>query len=143
MTESAPNVELKWVEGLQFVGQANGSGHALIIDGDPNSGGLDTGIRPMEAMLLSLASCSAMDIVSIMKKKQQDLRSFRVEVRGTRADEHPRRWTHIELTYVFTGKDISPQAAARSIELSETKYCGAIASVNAEIVTSFRIEEPA
>ena len=141
MTDSRPNAELKWVEGLQFVAQANESGAAFIMDGSPDHGGLDTGVRPMEALLLSLAGCSAMDVISVMLKKRQDVRAFRVLVRGERAAEHPRRWTNIALEYVFTGKNLSAEAAARAIELSETKYCGVIATLNAELTSSYTLHE--
>jgi len=141
MTDSGPDVEVKWVEGLQFVAQANGSRAAFIMDGSSDHGGLDTGVRPMEALLLSLAGCSAMDVISVMLKKRQDVRDFAVRVRGERAAEHPRRWTKIALEYVFTGKNLSAEAAERSIELSQTKYCGVTATLNAEITSSYTLRE--
>jgi putative redox protein len=141
MADSRPAAELKWVEGLQFVAQANDSGAAFIMDGSLDHGGLDTGVRPMEALLLSLAGCSAMDVISVMLKKRQDVRAFRVLVRGERAAEHPRRWTKIMIEYVFTGKNLSAEAAARSIELSETKYCGVTATLNAELTSSYILHE--
>jgi len=141
--DQKPDVEVKWVEGLQFVAQANDSQAAFIMDGSPDHGGLDSGVRPMEALLLSLAGCSAMDVLSVMQKKRQDVRGFRVLVSGERAEEHPKRWTKIHLEYVFTGVGLSGEAAARAIELSQTKYCGVTATLNAEITSSYRLVEVA
>jgi putative redox protein len=143
MDEKRPDAEIKWIEGLQFVAQANDSQAAFIMDGAPGHCGLGTGVRPMEALLLSLAGCSAMDVISIMQKKRQDVRAFRVLVRGERAAEHPRRWVKIALEYVFTGVGLSAEAAARAIELSITKYCSVTATLNAEITTSFQLIEVA
>ncbi|MEN6479513.1 MAG: OsmC family protein [Anaerolineales bacterium] len=141
MTEEQPNVEVKWVEGLQFLAQANGSHGAFVVDGTPDLGGLGTGVRPMEALLASLASCTGMDVISVLRKKRQDVRAFRVLVRGERAQEHPRRWVKINLEYVVTGVGLSEEAVARAIELSLTKYCGVRATLNAEITSTYRLIE--
>ncbi|MGI6375836.1 MAG: OsmC family protein [Anaerolineae bacterium] len=141
MNERQPNAQVKWIEGLQFVAQASDSHAAFVMDGSADHGGLDSGVRPMEALLLSLAGCSAMDVISVMLKKRQDVRGFRVLATGERAEEHPRRWTKIHLEYVFTGVGLSGDAAARSIELSLTKYCGVTASLNSEISSSYRLIE--
>jgi putative redox protein len=132
--------EVTWVEGLQFVGHGEVSGATFVLDGAPEDGGANRGARPMEALLISLASCTGMDAISILRKKRQEVTGFRVHARGIRADEHPRRYVRIELEYVVRGRDISEVAVARSIELSQTKYCGVTASLNAEIVHTYRIE---
>jgi putative redox protein len=95
----------------------------------------------MEALLLSLAGCTGMDVVSVLRKKRQHVTGFYVRVSGTRATEHPKRYVRIKLEYVVRGHDVSEHAVARAIELSQSKYCGVTASLNSEIVTSFRIEE--
>jgi len=129
-----------WVEGLQFVAHGERSGATIVLDGAAQHGGLDRGARPMEALLLSLASCTGMDVISILRKKRQVVTGFWVHARGIRAEEHPKRFVRIELEYVVRGRDVSEAAVARSIELSKTKYCGVTASLNAEIVHSYRIE---
>ena len=130
-----------WVEGLQFVGSGLSSSSSFVLDGDVEHGGLGSGMRPMEALLVSLAGCTAMDVISILRKKQQSVTAFRVNVTGFRADEYPRPYERIELEYVVRGHGVSETAVARSIELSQTKYCGVTATLNAEIVATYRIEE--
>jgi putative redox protein len=133
--------EMRWVTGLQFVGRGLASNGPVVMDGAVENGGLGSGIRPMEALLTSLASCSGMDVISILQKKRQRVTGFTVEVEGQRADEHPRRYVHIALTYVVRGHGVDEAAVARAVELSLTKYCGVTASLNSEIVSSYRIEE--
>lgn len=140
-SDDAYGAKLTWTEGLQFVGQAVVSGAAIVLDGAPEHGGLGSGVRPMESLLISLASCTGMDVVSILRKKRQRVTGFCVNVRGFRAEEHPRRYVRIELEYIVRGWDISERAVARSIELSQTKYCGVTASLNSEITHAFRIEQ--
>jgi putative redox protein len=132
---------LKWVEGLQFLAHGGVTDSWLIMDGKKEFGGLESGVRPMEALLLSLAGCTGMDVISVLQKKRQKITAFTVNVRGERADEHPRRYVRIELEYVVRGVDVSEAAVARSIELSQNKYCGVTASLNSEITHTYRIEE--
>ncbi len=115
-------VVTKMVEGLQMVGRSS-SGHAIVIDQVKEVAGLDQGPQPMELFLMSLASCTGMDVISIMKKKRQDLRGFWVEAEGERAEEHPKVYTKIKLKFYFEGKNISKEAVERSIFLSQNKYC--------------------
>ena len=140
MAEPSPyGATLRWTEGLQFVATASGSNHAIVLDGSPEVGGADTGMRPMEALLCALGSCTAMDVISVLQKKRLDVRAFEVLVNGQRADEHPKRYTQITLTFVVTGHDIAEAAVERAIELSQIKYCGATASLNAEIDYTYEI----
>jgi len=141
VSDTQPAVEVKWVEGMQFVAQANASQSAFVIDGSTDSGGFGTGVRPMEALLASLAACSAMDLVVVMRKKRLDLRSLRVLVTGERAEEHPRRWTKVHLEYVVSGVGLTDEAIARAIDLSLNRYCSVAASLSAEITSSYRLTE--
>ncbi|MHB0858655.1 MAG: OsmC family protein [Anaerolineae bacterium] len=129
-----------WVEGLQFVGFADTSGTAIVLDGAPTHGGLGSSVRPMEALLLSLASCTGMDVLSILQKKRQDITAFRVNAHGVRAAEWPKQFVRIELEFVARGRAIQEDALARAIELSQTKYCGVTASLKSEITSTYRIE---
>jgi putative redox protein len=138
--ESVYEAEVTWVEGLQFVGHGEVSGTTIVLDGAPEHGGSSRGARPMEALLISLAGCTGMDVISILRKKRQKVTGFWVNARGMRADEHPRRYVRIELEYVVRGRDVSEAAVARSIELSQTKYCAVTGSLNAEMVHTYRIE---
>ncbi len=105
-------------DGLRFVGSV-GSGHQLVLD----DGNGDTGARPAELVPLALAGCTAMDVISILRKKRQDVRGYSVESAGAQMDAHPNAFTRIDVTHVVTGVGIDPSALARAIELSATKYC--------------------
>jgi putative redox protein len=141
MAKAVNKARLTWIEGLQFVGHAERSGAAMVLDGDPELGGLGSAVRPTEALLFALGGCMAMDVISVLRKKRQKVTAFHVEAQGTRAEEHPRRYEAIALEFVVRGWDISEQAVARAIELSHTKYCSVTASVNAEVSVSYRIEQ--
>jgi putative redox protein len=98
---------------------------------------------PMELLLVSVAACTAVDVVSILEKKRQDVTDYRVEITGERRDEHPRAFTKMNVHHIVYGRNVSEQAVARAIELSDTKYCSVAASVRptVEIRTSFEIVE--
>src|SRR5262245_1651245 len=96
---------------------------AIQLDADPESGGQDKGIRPARLLLTALAGCMGMDIISILRKKKQQVQAFEVSVKGDRASEHPMVYTHIWVKVQVTGKQIDPSAVTRAIELSLTKYC--------------------
>ena len=130
--EEIKKVVVKMVEGLQMVGRS-GSGHAIVVDQMPDVAGLNQGPQPMELLLISLASCTGMDVISIMKKKRQDLRGFWVEVEGERAEEHPKVYTKIRLKFMFEGKNISKDAVERSIYLSQNKYCPVTAMLRGSV----------
>jgi len=97
----------------------------------------------MELLLVALGSCSAVDVVSILTKKRQDVSAYRVEVRGERRDEHPRSYKRMAVHHIVTGRNISEQSVAQAIQLSEEKYCSVAATLRptAEIVSSFEIIE--
>jgi putative redox protein len=101
------------------------------------------GPEPLRLLLLSLASCTAMDVISILRKKRQEVSSLAVEVQGRRVDEHPRVYDHVEVIYRISGKEVDAKALERAIELSETRYCPVMAMVSktAEIVSRYEIEQ--
>jgi len=121
-----------------------------IFDGTPTSGftvRMDgagkAGPSPMELVLLGLAGCTGADVIDILRKKRQEVTSLEVRVHGERAAEHPRKYTHVEVNFVVTGRGVDPQAVRRSIELSETKYCSVSATLrdSAQITTRFEVHE--
>lgn len=116
-------------QGMSFTGSAD-SGFSVDLGTSPAVGGDDDGFRPMELMLVSLAGCTAMDVISILRKKRQTVTGFEVQVNAERAKEHPKVFTEIFLTYVVHGTGIDPAAVERSIELSTTKYCSAHAMLS-------------
>ena len=122
-----------------FIGISPG-GHAQVIETNKERGSAAT---PMELLLLALGGCTAVDVVSILKKKREQVTDYRVEVSGTRRDEHPRAFTRMEVRHVVTGRGVSEKAVAQAVELSETKYCSVAATLRpgVEIVTTYEIIE--
>ena len=116
--------QVTWNGGMQFEGTAD-SGHKLILDSSPDVGGADSGFRPMELMAISLAGCTAMDVISILRKKRQEITAFEVKVDAPRAKEHPHVFTEMTVTYVLRGRGIDAAAVERAMQLSEEKYCPA------------------
>ncbi len=129
-----------WRGGLAFEGITE-AGQTVPMDSPAAPGG-PSGPSPMELLLISLAGCTAMDVVSILRKKRQDVTGLEINIVGDRVDEHPKRYTDIELEFVIRGRDVDPGAVARAIELSEDKYCSISAGLRpkATIVSRFRIE---
>lgn len=130
----AIQAQLKWINDMQFIARA-GDGPAVVID-NPESRG---GPSPMQLVLMGVAGCIAMDVISIMQKKRADIDAFQVNITGERAEDHPKRYTNIQIEFVLHGKDIKPKAAEQAIQLSEMKYCSAIASLNASFESTYRI----
>jgi putative redox protein len=133
--------KVKWIDGLQFVGQS-GSGHAIVMDaGKDATGGADTGMRPMELLLIGLGGCSGMDVASVLQKKKQQISGVEANVLGQKAEDHPQKYTAIEIEFVVTGKNISEDAVSKAVELSMTKYCSVKATLEstAKVSYSYRI----
>jgi putative redox protein len=131
MTISA---NIKWTDGMQFVARA-GNGPAVVLD----SGEGGSGPSPMEMVLIGVAGCSAVDVIMIMQKKRARVTGFEVNITGERAEEYPQRYSEVGIEYVLKGENIKPKAVEQAIQLSETKYCGALASLNADFKTTYRI----
>lgn len=113
---------VRWTNGMQFLGQS-GSNHAVVMDTKADHGGANTAPTPMELVLIALAGCTGMDVVSLLKKMRADFSRFEIKVKGERREEHPKTFTRIDLEYVVYGKDVNEQAVKRAIELSQEKYC--------------------
>ena len=117
---------IKWLDSVAFEA-SSGSGHSLVLDGSPEHGGRNAGIRPMEAMLIGLGGCSAFDVVTMLKKGRQEITGCVVELEANRADAIPSVFTDITMKYVVTGRGVSTNRVARAVELSAEKYCSASA----------------
>jgi putative redox protein len=113
-----------WDKGLSFKGRAD-SGFELSLGTDPELGGANDGFRPLELMAISLAGCTAMDVISIMVKKKQEVTAFKVNVNTKQAEEFPKVFTQAVITYEVSGHSVEETALLRAIELSATKYCPA------------------
>ena len=133
---------IKWVDNVQFVAET-GSGHAVVIDGAPEYGGRNAGVRPMELVLAGAASCTAFDVVLMLKKSRQNFTSLNVDADAVRAETDPKVFTAIKLTFKLSGKGLDPAAVERAVKLSKEKYCSATAMLGktAEITTEIIITE--
>lgn len=128
--------KIHYVEGLQFVGTSS-SGHALVMDGDPAAGGQNSGPRPMELLLLGIGGCSGMDVISILKKKKQDVTGIEIAVKGEKAEDYPKKFTDITLEFAVRGRNISEEAVKRAVELSMNKYCSVKATLEGTAKVNF------
>ena len=125
------------LEKMQFESELNG--HKITIDAGPKSGGEDTGPRPKPLMLLSLAGCTAMDVVSILRKMRVEPDDFNVEVQADQTDEHPKHYHKMHVIYSFEGKDLPPDKIKKAVNLSEERYCGVSAVYKKAVQMSLEI----
>lgn len=115
---------IKWVEEAMFIGES-GSGHCVVMDGPPEIGGRNLGIRPMEMLLIGVGACSSVDVVSILKKARQQVSGCEAKVEATRVDAIPAVFEKIHMHFIVTGKDLDDGKVKRAVELSAEKYCSA------------------
>ncbi len=113
---------VKWIENSTFVAQS-GSGHSVVLDGPPEAGGQNLGVRPMEMVLMGLGGCTAFDVVDILKKKREQVSGCVVEIEAERAETTPKVFTKIHVRYIVSGKNIKEESVKRAVELSAEKYC--------------------
>ena len=133
---------VKWIDGVSFVGEAE-SGHAVVLDGPPEAGGRNIGMRPMEMVLVGMGGCTAFDVVSILQKARQPVSDCRVELRAERADEIPKVFTRIHVHFVVSGQGLKAAQVERAVKLSAEKYCSAsiMLGKTASITHDFEIIE--
>ncbi len=115
---------VKWVQDVMFVGES-GSGHAVVMDGAPEAGGRNLGLRPMEMVLLGVGGCTSFDVVAILKKARQGVVDCVAELEAERAQTEPKVFTKIHIHFVVKGKGLKEEHVKRAIELSAEKYCSA------------------
>ncbi len=135
---------VKWVEGMSFLGESE-SGHTFLMDGAPEAGGRNLGVRPMEAVLLGTGGCTAFDVVLILKRARVQVTDCVVELQAERAVEDPKVFTKIHFHFVVTGNQLKPEVVERAIRLSAEKYCSAsfMLGKTAELTHDFEIREVA
>lgn len=134
---------IKWVENALFVGES-GSGHCIVMDGPPEDGGKNLGVRPMEMLLLGLGGCTAFDVVHILKKGRHRVEDCQVEIAAERAESVPRVFDKIHIHYRITGQGLSDAIVRRAVQLSAEKYCSAsiMLGKSASITHDYEIIEP-
>lgn len=118
-----------WKKGLSFTGKGLATGFSLPLGADPKVGGENDGFRPTELVLVGLAGCTAMDVISILLKKRIAVTGFEVKSHGERSATEPKAFTSFSLEYIVKGKNIDHADVERAVELSETKYCSVMATL--------------
>ncbi|MEK6725706.1 MAG: OsmC family protein [Deltaproteobacteria bacterium] len=138
------DVNVHWTGEMQFVGESVDTGHSLVMDADQEHGGRNSGFRPMHLLLVALGGCTGMDVISIMKKKRQEVTALTINIGGERQDiEDPHVYTRISVEYVLKGNKLSEPAVERAVKLSEEKYCSVMATLRplAKIDIVWRISD--
>jgi putative redox protein len=115
---------IKWVQDATFLGES-GSGHAVVMDGPPDYGGRNLGVRPMEMLLLGMGGCASFDVVLILNRSRQAITDCVAEIEAERAGQEPKVFTAIHVHFIVTGKELDEKRVARAVELSAEKYCSA------------------
>ena len=133
---------VKLLENVSFVAQS-GSGHSVVMDGPPDDGGQNLGVRPMEMLLMGLGGCTAFDVMLILRRGRQDVTDCVVELEAERADEPPKVFTRIHVHFIVTGRALAEKHVKRAVELSAEKYCSAsfMLAKTAEITHDYEIVE--
>ncbi len=135
--------KIKWVEEMTFVGES-GSGHSVLMDGPPELGGRNLGIRPMEMILLGLGGCTSFDVMHILKRARQSVTDCVVEMEADRAESNPKVFTRIHVHFIVSGEDLKENQVKRAVELSAEKYCSAsimLAQAGVVITHDYEIHE--
>jgi putative redox protein len=132
------------LEGLAFQAHS-GTGHTFMLDASEDVGGVNRGARPTEVVLLALGACTGMDVVSILRKKRQDITGYDVQLAGQKVEGHPAIFTEITIEHIVRGRNVVPEAVRRSIELSATKYCAVAAMLerSARLTHHYRVIDEA
>ena len=118
------NISVKWIDGMLMVGKSD-SGHAVVMDGPPEIGGENLGVRPMEMLLLGMTGCTVFDVISTLKKMREDVVDRQTQVSADRSEEYPKVFTNIHVHFVLRGKQLNPLKVDKAIKLSAEKYCSA------------------
>ena len=119
---------IKWVQDVMFLGES-GSGHSVVMDGAPDAGGRNLGVRPMELLLLGLGGCSAFDVMLILKRGREAVTDCVVDIDAERATTDPKVFTKIVMHYTVTGQGLDRKKVERAVQLSAEKYCSASAII--------------
>ncbi len=130
------HAHITYIKDMQFIGKAS-SGHEIVMDSDPSVGGHNAGVRPTELLLLGIGGCSGMDVISILRKKKQEVTGFAINVKGKRDEDYPKKFTEITIEFSIKGKNISEEAVKRAIDLSMNKYCSVKATLEGSAKISF------
>jgi putative redox protein len=133
---------VKWLDNMSFVGETE-SGHSVVMDGPPESGGRNLGARPMEMVLLGMGGCTAFDVVLILQRQRQSISDCHVELIAERASEAPKVFTKIHVHYVVKGKNLDKKKVGRAVDMTAEKYCSVsiMLSKSVDVTHDFEIIE--
>ncbi|MGA7979147.1 MAG: OsmC family protein [Chromatiaceae bacterium] len=133
---------VKWIEGVAMLGES-ASGHAVVMDGPPEHGGRNLGVRPMEMLLIGMGGCTEFDVLHILRRQRMDVTDCVVELEGERAADDPKVFTRIHVHFIVTGRGLSERQVQRAVKLSADKYCSAsiMLGAMAEITHDFEIRD--
>ena len=133
---------VKWIEGVAMLGES-GSGHAVVMDGAPDAGGRNLGVRPMEMLLIGMGGCTQFDVLMILRKTRQQVSDCVVELEAERAETDPKVFTRIHAHFIVTGRGLDPRHVERAIHLSAGKYCSGsiMLGATAEVTHDFEIRD--
>jgi putative redox protein len=132
------SITADWLDGMAFKAEVNG--HKIIMEAEPEVGGEDRGPSPKPLMLVSLAGCTGMDVISILQKMRVPVEKFRLFVQGDLTSEHPKQFYHMHIIYEFTGKDLPPDKLTKAVELSQERYCGVSATYKKALELTYEIK---
>ncbi len=133
---------VKWLDNMSFVGES-GSGHSVVMDGAPDSGGRNLAARPMEMVLIGMGGCTAFDVVMILQKSRQPIKDCIVELTAERSEEIPKVFTKIHAHYIVKGKGLSEKQVEKAVNLTAEKYCSVsiMLAATASVTHDFEIIE--
>lgn len=133
---------VKWIDNVMFAGES-GSGHSVVMDGAPEQGGRNMGIRPMEMLLIGLGGCASFDVLTMLKKGRQQVADCRAEIEAQRVDAVPAVFSEIHIKFIVTGTQLKESQVKRAVELSAEKYCSAsimLSSAGVKMIHSYQIQ---
>lgn len=130
-------VNIQWTEGMSFEGVLDG--HKIRLDATTENGGSDSGLRPKALMLVALAGCSGMDVVSLLKKMREEIESYDMTVEADMRDEHPKVYTRFHIAYHLNGANLTPEKVIKSVRMSQDTYCGVAAMLKMIAPLSYSI----
>jgi len=135
-------VSVKWRKdlGAMTLEGVGPLGKPVLMDSSPEHGGNGNGASPMELVLIALGGCTSMDVLSILRKKREEVESLEIKLSGERSADYPKEYKSVDMKYIVTGRNINPDSVARAIELSEQNYCGVAATLKKECKVSYSFE---
>jgi putative redox protein len=131
------NLDVAWKGQMKFEAELNG--HKLIVDADPESGGEDAGPRPKKLILMALAGCTGMDVVSLLKKMHIEVEDFNMSIDADLTDEHPKHYQSMHVKYRFKGKDLPLEKLQKIVDMSQERYCGVAATLKLGLPVSWEV----